>query len=127
MLLYRIQAEKRDDEDILIYFMETETGLLEQYELPGVAVIANLSHGLSREDETLLAEMMLINHFKPCYNEKHVERHIRHSDRVKRTLIANGYSKTVAEVILDGPLGRIGSVATSKYGDHSVTLHLVTN
>jgi hypothetical protein len=112
-----IQAQKAPDEDLLVYFCEIEGT---QFEV-GDAIVVKNGHGLSRQDETLVTEMALINYFKPReYNDKHVERDIRHSDRVKKALIKNGFQEVHVEMLLDGNIAKLGSPHVPRYGEHSI-------
>jgi len=113
----RIQAQKGSDEDILVYFCEIEGDQLQVCR----PVISRDGHGLSREDETLITEMALINYFKPeKYNDKHVQRHIRHSSRVKKILISRGFNQVCVEMLLGGNMAKLGSQYVSKYGGHTI-------
>lgn len=112
-----IQAQKESDEDILVYFCEIEGG---QYQL-GSPVISRDDHGLTKEDETLITEMALINYFKPKkYNDRHVQRHIRYSGRVKNMLINQGFSQVCVEMLLEGNIAKLGSQHVPKYGEHTI-------
>ena len=116
-----IQAQKGSDEDILVYFCQIEGDQI-QVRHP---IISKDSHGLSREDETLITEMALINYFKPDrYNDKHVQRHIRHSSRVKNMLISRGFSQVCVEMLLEGNMAKLGSQFVSKYEGHTIHLDI---
>lgn len=112
-----LQAQKAPDEDLLVYFCEI-AGDQFRMERP---VIAREDHELSRQDETLITEMALIHYFKPLkYNDKHVVRDIKHSDRVKAKLIDRGFNQICVEMLLDGSMGKLGSTHVPKYGEHTI-------
>lgn len=75
----RMQAEKRRNEDLLVYFAELEGDAFQHESVEGFALIARNDHGVNIEDEIFITEMALINYFKPRYNELHKERDISHS------------------------------------------------
>lgn len=84
-------------------------------------IISRNDHGLSRKDETLITEMALINYFKPKeYNDKHVDREIKHSERVKEKLVGRGYTQVCVEMLLEGNIAKLGSVHKPEYGEHTI-------
>ncbi len=112
-----IQSQKAADEDILVYFCEIEG---DEFTVNSQLVSRN-DHGLSRKDETLITEMALINYFKPKkYNDKHVDRDIKHSERVKNKLINRGYTQICVEMLLEGNIAKLGSKHISQYGEHTI-------
>lgn len=112
-----IQAQKTPGEDILVYFCEIEGDAFQI----GKPVIARDKHDLSREDETLITEMALINYFKPKeYNDKHVRRDIKHSERVKNALVNKGFNQVCVEMLLEGNIAKLGSQHVPKYGEHTI-------
>lgn len=64
---------------------------------------------VSRENETLISEMALINYFKPQYNELHKSRDTAQNERVERVLASAGYDTVVVELILDVAMGSLGT------------------
>lgn len=112
-----IQSQKAPDDDLLVYFCEIEG---DEIAVNGQLASRN-DHGLSRKDETLITEMALINYFKPKkYNEKHVDRDIKYSDRVKNKLINRGYTQVCVEMILEGNIAKLGSKHIPRYGGHTI-------
>jgi len=112
-----IQSQKGSDEDILVYFCEIEG---DQFQISS-PVISREEHGLSRKDETLITEMALINYFKPNkYNEKHVERDIKHSELIKSKLIDKGYNQVCVEMLLEGNMAKFGSAHVQEYCEHTI-------
>ncbi|MBZ6074666.1 hypothetical protein [Aeromonas schubertii] len=112
-----IQAQKGSDEDILVFFTEIEG---DEFQVSG-PIISRNDHGLSRKDETLITEMALINYFKPKeYNDKHVDREIKHSERVKEKLVGRGYTQVCVEMLLEGNIAKLGSVHKPEYGEHTI-------
>lgn len=102
-----IQAEKKDDEDIVVYFVEIETSAVEQSSVEGLPVIATAHAGLGLVDEVAVSEMALINYFKPHYNWHHKYRDIQETERVKRAVSVMGYNRIVAELALEHQLGKL--------------------
>ncbi|MDB9752834.1 hypothetical protein OAB29_01685 [Oceanospirillaceae bacterium] len=112
-----IQSQKGEDEDILVYFIEIES---DEFTVNGPLISKN-NHGLSRTHETLITEMALINYFKPKnYNDKHVERDIKHSVRVKKQLTNRGYTEVCVEMLLEGNMAKLGSKHIPIYGEHKI-------
>jgi hypothetical protein len=117
-----IQAQKGYDEDLLVYFCEIEG---DQFQVSNTSVVHG-DHRLSREDETLITEMALINYFKPKkYNDKHVRRDIRHSDRVKTKLVNQGFNQVCVEMLLEGNIAKLGSQHVPEYKEH-IIYHEIT-
>lgn len=114
----QMQAEKRRDEDLLVYFAEVDTQLVTKQSVGRVTFLERRAHQLSREDSVRITESALIHHFKPHYNEHNKRRPIQETKRVKRALVAAGYDTVAVEVMLDGSMGAIGTSATG-YGEHS--------
>lgn len=115
----RMQAEKKRNEDLLVYFAELEGDAFQHESVEGFSLIARNDHELSATDETLISEMALINYFKPHYNEHHKERDISNSERVERALKTAGFNEVAVELILEGPLGALGTPHTETYGSHT--------
>lgn len=115
----RMQAEKKRDEDLLVYFAELEGDAFQHQSVEGFSLIARDEHGVSTKDETFISEMALISYFKPHYNELHKERDISTSKRVERALKEEGFNEVSVELILEGPLGALGTPHTTTYGSHT--------
>lgn len=115
----RMQAEKKRNEDILVYFAELEGDAFQQQSVECFSLITRNDHGVSVEDETFISEMALISYFKPHYNELHKERDISNSERVERALTKAGFNEVAVELILKGPLGALGTPHTKTYGSHT--------
>lgn len=115
----RMQAEKKRGEDLLVYFAELEGDAFQHESVDGFSLIARNDHGLSTKDETLISEMALISYFKPHYNELHKERDISNSERVERALKNVGFNEVAVELILEGPLGTLGTPHAKTYGSHT--------
>lgn len=115
----RMHAEKKRNEDILVYFAELEGDVLQHESIDGFSLIARNEHGVSPEDETLITEMALINYFKPHYNSLHKERDISNSERVERALRNAGFNEVAVELILEGPLGSLSTPHIKTYGSHT--------
>jgi hypothetical protein len=115
----RMQAEKKRNEDILVYFAELEGDALRHEAANGFSLISRNQHEVSAEDETLITEMALINYFKPQYNWLHKDRDISNSDRVERALTKAGFNEVAVELILEGPLGALGTSHVGTYGSHT--------
>ena len=112
-----IQSQKGPNEDILVYFSEIEG---DEITVNGPRA-SKKDHGLSRKDETLITEMALINYFKPKqYNDKHVKRDIKHSERVRDKLINRGYNQVCVEMLLEGNIAKLGSKHVPMYGEHTI-------
>ncbi|MCX5876486.1 MAG: hypothetical protein NT087_09405 [Deltaproteobacteria bacterium] len=115
----RMQAEKKRNEDILVYFAELEGDAIQHESANGLSLLARNEHGVSNEDETLITEMALINYFKPQYNWLHKDRDISYSERVERALKKADFNEVTVELILEGPLGALGTPHTGTYGSHT--------
>jgi hypothetical protein len=115
----RMQAEKKRNEDLLVYFAALEGDAFQHESVDGLSLIARDDHGVSAEDETLITEMALINYFKPHYNSLHKERDISTSERVERALKDEGFNEVTVELILEGPLGALGSPHIKAHGSHT--------
>ncbi len=112
-----IQAQKATDEDIIVFFTEIEG---DKIQVNGQCISFN-DHGLSQKDETLITEMALINYFKPKeYNDKHVNRDIKNSERIKEKLIKRGYTEVCVEMLLEGNIAKLGSEHIPVYGEHTI-------
>lgn len=112
-----IQAQKSSEEDLLVYFCEIQG---DQFQVSNESIIRD-DHNLNRKDETLITEMALINYFKPNkYNDKHVNRDIKHSDRVRAKLVNQGFNQICVEVLLEGNLAKLGSQHVKTYGEHVI-------
>lgn len=123
-----IHSQRQKNEDILIYFAELNGDIIERHLHSDLSIISRNDHHLGRREETLITEMALINHFKPKYNDKHVQRDqrdIRFSKLVKKNLIDKGYTEINVEVLLEGPLGRIGTAHLGQYGEHLIKNRIV--
>ena len=117
----RMQAEKKRNEDLLVYFSELEGDTFQHQSAEGFSLITRSDHGVMAKDETLISEMALISYFKPNYNELHKERDISNSERVDRALKKAGFDEVAVELILEGPLGALGTLHTKTYGSHTAT------
>ncbi|MFF0923521.1 hypothetical protein ACFYE8_27925 [Rhizobium leguminosarum] len=102
-----IQAEKKDDEDIVVYFAEVEASAVAQTSVSGLPIIVTAHDGLELVDRVTISEMALINYFKPHYNWHHKYRDIQESERVKRAVAVMGYNRIVAELSLEHQLGKL--------------------
>ena len=112
-----ILSQKTPNEDILVYLCEIEG---DKFTVDR-QLISKKNHELNRKDETLITEMALINYFKPYkYNEKHVKRPIKNSNRVKKQLINRGYTQVCVEMILEGNIAKLGSKYIPRYGKHII-------
>ncbi|MDV7620831.1 hypothetical protein ACKEPO_17555 [Acinetobacter baumannii] len=111
-----IQAQKRPDEDILVYFCETEGAQLD-VKLP---FLLKKDHTLSKKEETLITEIALINYFKPSeYNKHYVDSNIEDSKYIK-SLVKKGFHQINIEMILNGNMAQLGSIHLGKYGNHNI-------
>lgn len=115
----QLQAEKKRHEDLLVYFGELEGDAFRHESVKGISLLVRNDHGVSTEDETFISEMALINYFKPPYNKLHKDRDIGNTQRVERVLKSAGFNEVAVEVILEGPLGALGTTHTNKYGSHT--------
>jgi len=120
----RMQAEKKRNEDLLVYFTELEGDAFKHQSVEGLSLISRNDHGISAKDETLISEMALINYFKPRYNELHKERDISNSERVERALKKAGFNEVTVEVNIEGPLGALGTPQSNIYGSH-IAIHKI--
>jgi len=115
----RIQAEKKRNEDILVYFAELEGDVIQHESTESFSLLAHDEHRISADDETLITEMALINYFKPNYNSLHKNRDISNSERIERTLKKAGFNQVTVELILEGSMGVLGTPHTKIYGSHT--------
>lgn len=49
-----------------------------------------------------------------------MNREIKHSERVKETLVGRGYKQVCVEMLLEGYIAKSGSVHMPEYGEHTI-------
>lgn len=104
--------------DVKIYFMSLPANEFEDLNFENPSK-------LNLKDELSLVEMVLINYFKPKYNELLTKSEIPLSKQVEKLMKKNKYTQIAVDVSFDTNFWKFGSETISNQADHYITYNLV--
>lgn len=126
--LQRILAQKGDDHDVIIHFLALDNKKIAVDPCEGgVLLVRGFSDvGVSPSDLTLIAETVLINHFKPELNVHKKKAELAKNEKVKKALVKKGFTEIYCEISTVGCLSRLGTGAVEGRNTHMIKYDLVT-
>ncbi|EKO3608556.1 hypothetical protein M3914_003354 [Vibrio metschnikovii] len=119
-----IMAQKRDDEDYLVYFFEIADNEISRDHNGLINYVRRDRNNLPKDALVRLCEASLINFYKPEFNDEYVDTELANSGLYHKWLKGNGYTKVVTEVELEGLLGRLGTNHRSFSTRQEITIDL---
>lgn len=127
--LQEILALNDDDHEIVIHFLSLENSLVQfgPSDWKTRLHLRGTNSRISLKDQTEMAETVLINYFKPEFNEKKTKQELIRNGKIKKNLIRNGYTDILCELQFDGRVSKLGSRTVRCSNTHLVNYSLTTS